>query len=123
MSLAVLKRKSQQRSLSSGRGGFSLNGGNKSSMSNSGLLASSVKRQPIWAKSGNANGEYTKEQGELTDDRAVASSKCADSKKMTDSGVSNCNPDSCYSGKVQTFTKSPAAFGAISYSEYLRSRC
>ena len=120
MSIAVLKRKSQQRSISSGPGGFSLNAGKTSVKTTSGLLASSVKRQRIWAKSGHANGKYIKEQGKLTEDYANASSQCV--KEMTDSGDPNCTNNSCHNGKVQNLTKSPAAVGAIPYSEYLRLR-
>ena len=131
MSIVAMKRKSRKfnKPISGGSGGFSLNGGRPSTMNTSGLMSSKVKRKPIYvAKSnGDSNADGSKapyvSQGLYTYNNAIAAEKCENSRKMLDSGTANCSQDTCYREKVNTYTKSDHAFGAIPSSQHIRTVC
>ena len=74
MAIVAMKRKSQNRSISSGTGGFSLHE-NKSVMSTSGQIASKMKRQKIFV-SKTETDKYDGEQGMYTRERRLAQGKC-----------------------------------------------
>ncbi len=144
MSIVVLKRKSRKfnHPISGGPGGFSLNGGRQSGccgfslnggrqsvMTTSGLLMSKVKRKPIYvAKSnGDLNADGSKapydSQSFYAYKNATAVEKCENSRRMLDSGTANCSKATCYREKVNTYTKSNHAFGAITTSQHIRTLC
>ena len=108
MSIVAMKRKSRKmnRPISGGGNGFSLYGAHSTTtMSTSGLMASKIKRKPIYVAKYNGDGDAPYEsQGKYIYDLAKAAENRV--KKMTDAGTATCANNECNRGKVPTLTKS-----------------
>ena len=125
MSIVAMKRKSRKmnRPISGGGNGFSLHGAHSTTtMSTSGLMASKVKRKPIYVAKYNGDGDAPYEsQGTYIYDLAKAVENRADAMKMTDAGTATCADNDCNRGKVPTLTKSEHVHGAIPSGQYTRT--
>lgn len=125
MSIVAMKRKSRKmnRPISGGGNGFSLHGAHSTTtMSTSGLMASKVKRKPIYVAKYNGDGDAPYEsQGTYIYDLAKVVENRPDAMKMTDAGTATCADNDCNRGKVPTLTKSEHVHGAIPSSQRIRT--
>lgn len=125
MSIVAMKRKSRKmnRPISGGGNGFSLHGAHSTTtMSTSGLMASKVKRKPIYVAKYNGDGDAPYEsQGTYIYDLAKVVENRLYAMKMTDAGTATCADNDCNRGKVPTLTKSEHVHGAIPSSQRIRT--